>query len=138
METLAPIKLTDKARNIAARYNVNVTQVLQTYKGLVESLSGVGFGKGLDNLTKLAAKAQAIRFDIVGSTKAFTDTFFDPEKAVEASAKMQLLGGKFAQSFGDPMTLAFESMNLYAISSIVDPRFFKKLPLPDSTPFINP
>ena len=105
------VKLTDKARNIAARYNVNVTDVLKSYRGLVESLSGVGFAKGLDNLTKIAAKAQAIRFDIVGSTKAFTDAFFDPEKAVEASAKMQLLGGKFAQSFGDPMQLAFESMN---------------------------
>jgi hypothetical protein len=105
------IKLTDKARGLAARYNVNVTEVLKSYQGLVESLTGIGFGKGLDNLTKLAAKAQAIRFDIVGSTKAFADTFFDPEKAVEASAKMQLLGGKFAASFGDPMQLAFESMN---------------------------
>lgn len=105
------VKLTGKARDMAARYNVNTTKVLQTYQSLVESLTGIGFGKGLENLTKLAAKAQAIRFDIVSSTKAFTDTFFEPEKAVEAAAKMQLLGGKFAQSFGDPMQLAFESMN---------------------------
>ena len=33
------VKLTDKARNIAARYNVNVTDVLKSYRGLVESLS---------------------------------------------------------------------------------------------------
>jgi hypothetical protein len=105
------IKLTDKARNLSARYNVNVTEVMKTYQGLVESLTGIGFGKGLDNLTKLAAKATAIRFDIVGSTKAFADTFFEPEKAVEAAARMQTLGGKFAASFGDPMQLAFESMN---------------------------
>jgi hypothetical protein len=104
------INLTDKARNLAARYNVNTTKVLKTYQGLVESLTGIGFGKGLDNLTKLAAKATAIRFDIVASTKAFADAFFDPEKAVEASARMQTLGGKFAASFGDPMQLAFESM----------------------------
>lgn len=105
------IKLTDRARSIAAKYNINVTDLLKTYKGLVVSLTGIGFGKGLDNLTKLAAKAQAIRFDIVSSTKAFSDAFFDPEKAVEASAQMQLLGGRFAASFGDPMQLAFESMN---------------------------
>ena len=105
------INLTDKARNLAARYNVNTTKVLKTYDSLVKSLTGIGFGKGLDNLTKLAAKATAIRFDIVGSTKAFADTFFDPEKAVEAAARMQVLGGKFAASFGDPMQLAFESMN---------------------------
>ena len=105
------IKLTDRARGLAAKYNVNVTEVMKTYKGLVESLTGIGFGKGLDNLTKLAVKAQAIRFDIVGSTKAFADTFFEPEKAVEAAARMQTLGGQFAASFGDPMQLAFESMN---------------------------
>jgi hypothetical protein len=104
------INLTDRARNLAAKYNVNTTKVLKTYQGLVQSLTGIGFGKGLDNLTKLAAKATAIRFDIAESTKAFADAFFDPEKAVEASARMQTLGGKFAASFGDPMQLAFESM----------------------------
>ncbi len=105
------INLTDKARNMAAKMNLNSTKVLKTYKGLVESLSGIGFGRGLDNLTKLAAKATAIRFDIVKSTEAFTDSFSDLEKAVEASARMQVLGGKFAENFGDPMQLAFESMN---------------------------
>lgn len=105
------INLTDKARGLAAKYNVNTTKVLKTYQGLVQSLTGIGFGKGLDNLTKLAAKATAIRFDIAESTKSFADAFFDPEKAVEASARMQTLGGKFASSFGDPMQLAFESMS---------------------------
>lgn len=105
------IKLTDKARNMAARYNVNTTAVLKTYNELVTSLTGIGFGKGLDNLTKLAAKAQAMRFDIVSSTKAFTDAFFEPDKAAQAAAQMQVLGGAFAQSFGDPMQLAYESMN---------------------------
>jgi hypothetical protein len=105
------INLTDKARNMSAKMNLNVTKVLKTYQGLVQSLTGIGFGRGLDNLTKLAAKATAIRFDIVKSTQAFTDAFFEPEKAVEAAAKMQVLGGRFAQGFGDPMQLAFESMN---------------------------
>jgi hypothetical protein len=105
------IGLTDKARNMAAKMNLNSLKVLKTYKGLVESLSGIGFGRGLDNLTKLAAKANAIRFDIGKSTEAFTDSFSDLDKAVEAAARMQVLGGKFAENFGDPMQLAFESMN---------------------------
>jgi hypothetical protein len=105
------INLTEKARNLSAKMNVNTTKVLKTYQGLVQSLTGIGFGKGLDNLTKLSAKATAIRFDIVASTKAFADAFFEPEKAVEAAARMQVLGGKFASSFGDPMQLAFESMS---------------------------
>lgn len=105
------IKLTDRARDMAARYNVNTTKVLTTYNSLVQSLTGIGFGKGLENLGKLAAKAEAIRFDLASSVSSFTDAFFDPEKAVDASAQMQVLGGKFAASFGDPISLAFESMN---------------------------
>ena len=105
------VKLTDKARNMAARYNVNTTAVLKTYNELVTNLTGIGFGKGLENLSKLAAKAQAIRFDLAGSTKAFADAFFDPDMAAQAAAQAQVLGGAFAQSFGDPMQLAFESMN---------------------------
>jgi hypothetical protein len=105
------INLTDKARNLSAKMNLNTTKVLKTYQGLVQSLTGIGFGRGLDNLTKLAAKATAIRFDVAKSAESFTDQFFDLEKAVEASARMQVLGGRFAENFGDPMTLAFESMN---------------------------
>jgi len=105
------INLTDKARNLAARYNVNTTKVLKTYQALVTSLSGIGFGKGLDNLAKLAAKSTAIRFDIAQSTKTFVDAFFDFDKATEAAAQMQVLGGRFASSFGDPIQLAFQSMN---------------------------
>jgi hypothetical protein len=105
------IELTDKARNMAARMNLNSGKVLKSYEGLVKSLTGIGFGRGLDNLTKLAAKATSIRFDIARSTESFTDQFFDLEKAVETAAKMQVLGGRFAQNFGDPMQLAFESMN---------------------------
>jgi hypothetical protein len=105
------IELTDKARNMAARMNLNSGKVLKSYEGLVKSLTGIGFGRGLDNLTKLAAKAASIRFDIARSTESFTDQFFDLEKAVETSARMQVLGGRFAENFGDPMRLAFESMN---------------------------
>ena len=105
------IELTDKARNMAARMNLNSGKVLKSYEGLVKSLTGIGFGRGLDNLTKLAAKATSIRFDIAKSTESFTDQFFDLEKAVETSARMQVLGGRFAENFGDPMRLAFESMN---------------------------
>lgn len=105
------IKLTDKARNLAARYNVNTGKVLKTYQQLVTSLTGIGFGKGLDNLAKLAAKATAIRFDIAESTSKFIDAFFDLNKATETAAQMQVLGGKFAASFGDPIQLAFESIN---------------------------
>lgn len=105
------IQLTDKARDNAAKMNVNTGKVLINYRDLVKSLTGIGFGRGLENLTKLATKAAMLRFDIAASTKSFSDAFFDPEKAVDASARMVVLGGRFARSFGDPIQLAFESMS---------------------------
>lgn len=104
------MKLTDKARKSAVFFNINSTKVLKTYDELVKSLTGVGYGKGLEYLEKLTSKAVALRFDIAQSTKSFTDAFFEPEKAVEVAAQMQVLGGKFATGFGDPISLAFESM----------------------------
>lgn len=104
------IKLTDKARNVAAKYNVNSGKVLKTYNDLVVNLTGIGFSRGLDSLTKLSAKATALRFDIAGAADKFKDAFFDPDKAVDAAAQMQVLGGSFATSFGDPIQLAFNSM----------------------------
>lgn len=104
------IKLTDKARNIAAKFNLNSGKVLRTYNELVTSLTGIGFNRGLSGLTKLAAKATALRFDIAKASESFKDAFFEPEKALDAAAQMQVLGGSFASSFGDPIQLAFESM----------------------------
>lgn len=104
------MKLTDKARKSAVFFNINSTKVLKTYGELVKSLTGIGYGKGLEYLEKLTSKAVALRFDIAQSTKSFTDAFFEPEKAVEVAAQMQVLGGKFATGFGDPISLAFESM----------------------------
>jgi hypothetical protein len=104
------MKLTDKARKSAVFFNINSTKVLKTYDELVKSLTGIGYGKGLEYLEKLTSKAVALRFDIAQSTKSFTDAFFEPEKAVEVAAQMQVLGGKFATGFGDPISLAFESM----------------------------
>jgi hypothetical protein len=104
------IKLTEKARKLAAKMGINSTTLLKNYSELVKGLTGMNFSRGLDNLTKLAAKAAALRFDIVESSKSFKDAFFEPEKAVEAAAKIQVLGGQYAAAFGDPMQLAFESM----------------------------
>lgn len=104
------MELTNKARKSAVFFNINSTKVLKTYDELVKSLTGIGYGKGLEYLEKLTSKAVALRFDIAQSTKSFTDAFFEPEKAVEVAAQMQVLGGKFATGFGDPISLAFESM----------------------------
>jgi hypothetical protein len=105
------LKVAQKGRNDAARFNINQTKLLQTTTDVVKSLTGSGFGRSVEGLTKLAAKAESLRFNLAESIKSFKDAFFSPEKAVEAAAKIQVLGGEFAQMFGDPFQLMYDSMN---------------------------
>lgn len=104
------VKSTDKARGVAGKLNLNSTKVLQTYQKLVSSLTGFEFKSGLDNLVKLSAKAESLRFDLT-NMQAVSDKLFDPEGAVEAAAKITVLGGKFAQNFGDPFGLMYAAQN---------------------------
>jgi len=105
------LKVAQKGRNEAARFNINQTKLLQTTTDVVKALTGSGFGRSVEGLTKLAAKAESLRFNLAESIKSFKDAFFSPEKAVEAAAKIQVLGGEFAQMFGDPFQLMYDSMN---------------------------
>ena len=105
------LKVAQKGRNEAARFNINQTKLLQTTTEVVKALTGSGFGRSVEGLTKLAVKAESLRFNLSESIKSFKDAFFSPEKAVEAAAKIQVLGGEFAQMFGDPFQLMYDSMN---------------------------
>jgi hypothetical protein len=104
------VKIAQKGREEAVKFNVNQTKVLQTTNEVVKSLAGTAFGRSVEDLTKLAAKAESLRFNLAESINSFKDAFFSPEKAVEAAAKIQVLGGEFAQMFGDPFSLMQESM----------------------------
>ena len=105
------VKVAQKGREEAAKFNVNQTKVLQTTNEVIKSLAGTAFGRSVEDLTRLAAKAESLRFNLAESINSFKDAFFSPEKAVEAAAKIQVLGGEFAQMFGNPFDLMYESMN---------------------------
>ncbi len=104
------MKTAEKGRQVAAKFNINQTKLLKTTTDVVKNLTGTAFGRSVEDLTKLAAKAESLRFNLAESINSFKDAFFSPEKAVEAAAKIQVLGGEMAQQFGDPVTLMNDSM----------------------------
>lgn len=97
------IKFTEDARGVAARYNLNSTKLLQNMGAFAKQLNGYEFKNGIKGLTAVAAQAQSLRYDL-GGIKNMADKLFDPEGAIEAAAKLQTLGGRFAQ-MGDPFNL---------------------------------
>lgn len=105
------MKTADKGRKVATKFSLNQTKLLKTTTDVVKNLTGSAFGRSVEDLTKLSAKAQSLRFNLAESIKSFKDSFFSPEKAVEAAARIQVLGGEMAQQFGDPFNLMYESMN---------------------------
>jgi hypothetical protein len=104
------MRTAEKGRQVAAKFNINQTKLLKTTTDVVKNLTGTAFGRSVEDLTKLAAKAESLRFNLAESISSFKDAFFSPEKAVEAAAKIQVLGGEMAQQFGDPISLMQESM----------------------------
>lgn len=110
--------LIDKAREGASKLGLNVTTVLKTYNTLVTSLTGFQMKSGLDNMVKLATQATQLRMELTGVAEQMSSAFFEPEGAVEAAAKMQVLGGQFAEKFGDAFTLMYKAQ--------VSPEMFQK------------
>ena len=100
---------TNKARDMAARFGLNATKMLQTVGTFVKTFQGFTFKNGLDGINKMVAKAESLRFDL-SAIKGISEKLFNPEGAVEAAAHLQVLGGKFAQ-MGDPFGLMYAAQN---------------------------
>jgi hypothetical protein len=104
------LDLTDYARKRAMGVSQNQTGVLKKVNELVVSLTGFGISRGLKGMTDLVIKTQKLRLDVTSSVNSFKDAFKDPESAIDVAATARLLGGKFAQLFGDAFTLMGKSV----------------------------
>lgn len=110
--------LTEKARIGAAKLGLNSDRVLKSYVSLVNGLTGFQMKSGLDNMIKLATQATQLRMELSDVAQTMSSSFFEPEGAVEAAAKMQVLGGQFAEKFGDAFELLYKAQ--------VSPEMFQK------------
>ena len=84
----------------------------QTVKTIVDNLPKLnqyGFKDGIEGLTRMAQKAQALRFNLENTLK-IADQVIDPTKALEMSAKLQVIGGAFGD-FNDPIRLMYDATN---------------------------
>ena len=69
-------------------------------------VNSYGFKDGVDGITRMVARSQALRIDMT-SVKGLAADLLNPEKAIELAAEFQNLGGAFA-GLGD----AYQLMNL--------------------------
>ena len=96
--------------NTAKDYGLNVGQFLGTVAGKLDIVNKYGFPKGVSDLASMVAKSQVLG-DTLGIAQSFADQIMDsPERAYEAAAQLQTLGGSFAQ-LGDGANLLYMAQN---------------------------
>jgi hypothetical protein len=95
----------------AQKLGLNVNTYINSIGQNVKLLNQYGFDKGINGLSRMVAKAQALRFDIQQAVN-IADGILDggPEKAVELAAELATLGGDIGE-LGDPFALMYNSLN---------------------------
>lgn len=88
---------------------LNAKSVMGDVSTHMSMMNRFNFADGVGGLTKMAAQASMLRFDM-GKTAAFADEVMDPEGAINMAASFQRLGLSVG-SLGDPFTLMNDAIN---------------------------
>ena len=102
-------KESEKLRQTAAKFGINAGQFIKIIGENIKTAAAYGFRNGIDGLSKMVARSQALRVEFKGIT-GLADTLFDPEKAIELAANMQVLGGAVGD-LADPFKLMYMAEN---------------------------
>lgn len=87
----------------------NAKQVMADVTKNMSQMNRFQFEDGVKGLTKMAAQASMLRFDM-SKTFSFADKLSSPEVAIEAASAFQRLGVAVG-SLGDPLQLLNQSLN---------------------------
>ena len=99
-------KITTNARMAGVNANATLTAIQKN----LSKVDAYGFKNGIDGLTKMTIQAQQLRTSVeeIGAIQ-LGQTFWDPEKAIEAAAGMSTLGGSMSNLMNP-----FQLMNMGA------------------------
>ena len=87
----------------------NTKQVMESVRNNMDQMNRYQFEGGVQGLTKMAAQASMLRFDM-NETFRLADKVLDPEGAIEVAAAFQRLGVS-AGALADPFALMNQSIN---------------------------
>lgn len=90
------------------RFGLNARVVMEEVYKNTEQLSRFSFDKGVEGLTKMAAQASMLRFDM-NQTFTLAEKVLDPDQAVSVASAFQRLGVA-AGNLVDPMALLNQSL----------------------------
>jgi hypothetical protein len=105
------IETMQKITKSARMSGVDTKALLKEVEGKISKIDSYGFKNGIEGMTKMAIQAQQLRtsIDDIGALSKSVD-LWDPEKAIETAANMQMLGGAIG-NLGSPFKLMNMGMN---------------------------
>jgi hypothetical protein len=103
------IEAIDKAGRESQGIGLRGKTTVKDIRENIEKLNQYGFQKGIDGLAQMSRKATEFRMSM-GEAFKVADSVMDPDKAIELSANLQVLGGAIG-AFNDPLKLMYMATN---------------------------
>lgn len=99
----------EEMANVARKMGLNVNTFMSTMADNIKQVNAYNYKDGVQGFTRMAAQAQRLRIDMSTATNLASD-LFEPEKAIELAANMQVLGGAVG-ALADPFELMYMATN---------------------------
>jgi hypothetical protein len=103
------IKAIEKAGTESQGIGLRGKTTVKDIRENIEMLNKYGFQKGIDGLAQMSRKASEFRMSM-GEAFKVAESVMDPDKAIELSANLQVLGGAIGD-FNDPLKLMYMATN---------------------------
>lgn len=101
------VKQMDDIAKSARRSGLDAKALLADISTNLKKASGFGFSNSVKGLSDMAKQAKLIRTDMASiGAMTLQDSILDPEGAIEAASKFQMLGGAVGK-LGDPFQLMY-------------------------------
>lgn len=94
----------------AKKMGLNAKEASGIFAKNMSMVNKYHFKNGVDGISKMALLSQRLKFNFE-SISGLLDKVSDFEGAIDVSARMQMLGGSYASSFGNPLDLMYEGLN---------------------------
>jgi hypothetical protein len=99
----------DKAGRSSMSLGLNAKKTTETLKNELGKLNEYGFANGVDGLNRMVQRSLEFRMNM-GEVFKIADKVMDPDKAIELTANMQMLGGAIGD-LNDPLKLMYMATN---------------------------
>jgi hypothetical protein len=99
----------DKAGRSSMSLGLNAKKTTETLKNELGKLNEYGFANGVEGLNRMVQRSLEFRMNM-GEVFKIADKVMDPDKAIELTANMQMLGGAIGD-LNDPLKLMYMATN---------------------------